>query len=64
MHALSKRLRVPLCIALLWAIALASFFAAAQTINYTYDEAGRLKSVTNLSNETAEYVYDAAGNLN
>lgn len=63
MHALSKRLRVPLCLAFLWAICLASFFAAAQTINYTYDEAGRLKSVTNTANETAEYVYDAAGNL-
>ncbi len=37
--------------------------AIAQTINYTYDEAGRLKSVTNTINETAEYVYDAAGNL-
>jgi len=35
----------------------------AQTIRYTYDEVGRLKSFTNVANETAEYVYDAAGNL-
>ena len=41
----------------------AAFAASAQTINYSYDEAGRLKSVTNTINETAEYIYDAAGNL-
>ena len=45
------------------ALTTVAFLVAAQTINYTYDEAGRLKSVTNTANETAEYVYDAAGNL-
>ncbi|MFO1320479.1 MAG: IPT/TIG domain-containing protein [Burkholderiales bacterium] len=35
----------------------------AQTIQYTYDAAGRLTGVTNTVGETAEYVYDAAGNI-
>lgn len=40
----------------------ASLCAPALAARYTYDELGRLKTVT-VDSETAEYVYDAVGNL-
>lgn len=52
-----------LCVALLGSALSTGRDAIAQSITYTYDEAGRLRSVTNATGETAEYVYDAAGNL-
>ena len=36
---------------------------AAQTVNYTYDQAGRLSSVVYPNGTTATYAYDASGNL-
>jgi uncharacterized protein (TIGR03437 family) len=36
---------------------------AAQSVNYTYDQAGRLSSVVYSSGTTATYAYDASGNL-
>src|SRR5580700_7013818 len=36
---------------------------AFQSIGYTYDPAGRLTSVTDLSGNSAVYKYDAVGNL-
>lgn len=44
------------------ALLLASALSRAD-ISYVYDELGRLKSVTDASGETAEYVYDSVGNL-
>ncbi|UXI68267.1 IPT/TIG domain-containing protein [Tahibacter amnicola] len=35
----------------------------AEATTYSYDELGRLKTVTNASGETAEYVYDAVGSI-
>ncbi len=35
----------------------------AQTLNYSYDQAGRLVSVAYPSGKTLSYVYDASGNL-
>jgi YD repeat-containing protein len=35
----------------------------AQTINYTYDDAGRLIHVSYASGKTIDYTYDNAGNL-
>src|SRR2546427_4695715 len=37
--------------------------AYADTINYTYDDAGRLISVSYPSGAAIQYSYDAAGNL-
>jgi hypothetical protein len=37
--------------------------ASQATINYAYDEAGRLKSIVNSLNNGAIYGYDAAGNI-
>jgi len=36
---------------------------AAQTVNYTYDAAGRLTSVSYPNGTTITYTYDPAGNL-
>ena len=36
---------------------------AAQTVNYNYDQAGRLSSVVYPNGTTATYAYDASGNL-
>jgi YD repeat-containing protein len=36
---------------------------AAQTVNYTYDAAGRLTGVSYPNGTTISYTYDAAGNL-
>jgi YD repeat-containing protein len=36
--------------------------AFAQTVNYTYDELGRVKTVTYSNGATITYTYDAAGN--
>jgi uncharacterized protein (TIGR03437 family) len=36
---------------------------AAQTVNYTYDQAGRLSAVVYPNGTTATYAYDASGNL-
>ena len=36
---------------------------AAQTVNYTYDEAGRLTRVSYPNGATITYTYDTAGNL-
>jgi len=36
---------------------------AAQTVNYSYDQAGRLSSVIYPNGTTATYTYDASGNL-
>ena len=36
--------------------------AFAQTVNYTYDELGRIKTVTYSNGATITYTYDAAGN--
>jgi uncharacterized protein (TIGR03437 family) len=36
---------------------------SAQTVNYTYDQAGRLSSVVYPNRTTATYTYDASGNL-
>ena len=46
------------CVALAIAVAL-----AAQTVNYTYDAAGRLTSVAYPNGTTIAYTYDPAGNL-
>ena len=35
----------------------------ADTVNYTYDDAGRLTSVTYSSGAVITYTYDPAGNL-
>ena len=43
---------------LTWAATL-----SAQSVNYTYDQAGRLISVVYPSGTTATYTYDASGNL-
>ena len=42
----------------------AASFSHAGIVSYTYDELGRLKSVTNDQGETAKYVYDELENLN
>src|SRR5580693_2531894 len=45
---------------------LAAVFAislTAQTVNYTYDQAGRLSGVIYPNGTTATYTYDASGNL-
>jgi len=36
--------------------------ASASTVNYTYDDKGRLWKVTYATGEQIEYLYDAAGN--
>jgi hypothetical protein len=36
---------------------------SASAVRYTYDELGRLKSVVDLTGETAVYTYDAVGNV-
>ncbi|MBI1786865.1 MAG: RHS repeat protein [Acidobacteria bacterium] len=43
--------------------ALAAAFALAGTVNYTYDDAGRLTKVDYGDGKTITYTYDAAGNL-
>lgn len=47
-------------------LALLAAFAsalAAQSVNYSYDQAGRLSSVVYPNGTTATYTYDASGNL-
>jgi len=44
-------------------MAAALHMMSAAATQYTYDAQNRLKSVTDASGETAEYVYDAVGNL-
>jgi YD repeat-containing protein len=46
------------CVCLVVAAAL-----AAETVNYTYDAAGRLTGVSYPNGTTITYTYDAAGNL-
>jgi YD repeat-containing protein len=41
----------------------ASPYATAGTVNYTYDDAGRLIKVDYGDGKTIEYTYDKAGNL-
>jgi YD repeat-containing protein len=36
---------------------------SAGAVGYTYDELGRLKSVTDAAGNSAEYIYDAVGNI-
>jgi YD repeat-containing protein len=45
-------------IAAIWAAA-----AFAETVNYTYDDAGRLIRVAYANGKTIHYTYDKAGNL-
>jgi YD repeat-containing protein len=53
-----------LCPAKLLCSASSLFFCAqAFAVGYTYDELGRLKSVTDNAGNIAEYVYDALGNI-
>jgi YD repeat-containing protein len=40
-----------------------SAYAAADTVNYTYDDAGRLIKVDYSDGKAIEYTYDKAGNL-
>jgi large repetitive protein len=54
-----RRLRL----AVLLVVALAGAPAAAAEVFYSYDELGRLRSVTDEAGETAEYVYDDLGNI-
>lgn len=50
-----------------WSCFVLFFFlltsALAGAVSYTYDELGRLKTVTNDQGETAEYVFDDLGNI-
>ena len=39
-----------------------SLSAQSQDVTYTYDELGRLKTVTYSTGETIQYTYDPAGN--
>jgi uncharacterized protein (TIGR03437 family) len=47
----------------LLAFTCAATTLSAQTVNYTYDQAGRLSAVVYPNGTTATYAYDASGNL-
>lgn len=46
-----------------WLLVFCAAALAAQTVNYSYDRAGRLSSVVYPNGTTATYAYDASGNL-
>jgi len=57
----NRNLRV--CSQWLASLALATGTLAAQTVNYTYDAAGRLTGVAYPNGKTVSYNYDPAGNV-
>jgi YD repeat-containing protein len=46
-----------------WTLLLLTICCAAETVNYTYDNAGRLTRIDYGSGVSISYSYDAAGNV-
>ena len=48
---------------LIWTVLFLTVCCAAETVNYTYDNAGRLTRIDYGSGVSISYSYDAAGNV-